>query len=578
MARGTQVKSNITAAQPAGFDLPRAQPPVFSDFSTLAETELTNALAAFDPETIEPEQDAEELGYTPTVYTQTISSQDYGSAPTYETPDEALANYNALLEEVQQQQQQTASVYNYNNYDPGDFARAGFSGPSSVAGQAASDRIAEYLRENDIPPSIEVDGQTLFFTTGVGENALAQTLGDDYRASGSYDVYGPPGTYSTVYVPSESVFAGINPYLRAALGVATGGLSEAFISATNVISGEADTSDWINVALGGVNLAQQSGSGGFTASSGSPITGTTAPRTLAEMAEAGDIVSITGGLGGIAEEEGEGENNLAAILTAINNQLGEELFPTGTTPGRPTGSQDTDLNDPDKEGIDNTFNFDPDIPPPVLPKEPTETAASAAAAAAQAAEAAGASKAAAAAAAQAAYDAVMNGADAAAAAEAGANAAAGFEDTGGDTDTTTGTGGDDDADGLTDKDLGGNLGEDPDSPVRWQPQTEQILNPDFNPDTMDSVVLRQVYEAVLRGELSVDDYVKMGGKHRGALERGVSSDDVYSDYPPEYIEQEVEQEQLTEDDFNSRYEDGFLGGFFDALDFDGDGFVQAGAM
>jgi len=328
MARGTKVKTGrtrvpvreekrpvVTAAQPAGFDMPRAQPPRFSDFE--ADTELSNALAAFEPEAVEPEQEAEELGYTPTVYTQTISSQDYGAAPTYETPDEALSHYNALLEEVQQQQAQTASVYNYNNYDPGDFARAGFSGPSSVGGQAAADRIAEYLRENDIPPSIEVDGQTLYFTTGVGENALAQTLGDDYSASGSYDVYGTAGTYSTVYTPPEGVFAGLNPYLRAALGVATGGLSEGFISATNIISGEADTSDFINVALSGVNLAQQSGSGGFTASSGSPITGTTAPRTLAEMAEAGDIVSIGAGSVGVAEEQAEEDSQRQAQLAAI---------------------------------------------------------------------------------------------------------------------------------------------------------------------------------------------------------------------------------------------------------------------
>ena len=46
-----------TAAQPAGFDMPRAQPPVFSDFSTLADTELTNALAAFEPTTVEAEHD-----------------------------------------------------------------------------------------------------------------------------------------------------------------------------------------------------------------------------------------------------------------------------------------------------------------------------------------------------------------------------------------------------------------------------------------------------------------------------------------------------------------------------------------
>ena len=315
MARGPKVKAGSVripvreekrlaattpVAQPAGFDVPRAQPPVFSDFSTLADTELTNALAAFEPETLEPEQEAEELGYTPTVYTQTISSQDYGSAPTYETADEALANYNALLEEVQQQQAQTASVYNYNNYDPGDFARAGFSGPSSVGGQAAADRIAEYLRENDIPPSIEVNGQTLYFTTGVGENALAQTLGDDYSASGSYDVYGPAGTYSTVYTPREGVFAGINPYLRAALGVATGGLSEGFISATNIISGDADASDFINVALSGVNIAGQR-SGGFTASSGSPITGGATEAGLNLDGVPVKFIGASAGLAGIVE-------------------------------------------------------------------------------------------------------------------------------------------------------------------------------------------------------------------------------------------------------------------------------------
>ena len=329
MARGTKVKTGrtrvpvreekrpvATAAQPAGFDMPRAQPPRFSDFE--ADTELSNALAAFEPEAVEPEQQAEELGYTPTVYTQTISSQDYGAAPTYETADEALSHYNALLEEVQQQQAQTASVYNYNNYDPGDFARAGFSGPSSVAGQAASDRIAEYLRENDIPPSIEVDGQTLYFTTGVGENALAQTLGDDYSASGSYDVYGPAGTYSTVYTPPESVFAGINPYLRAALGVATGGLSEGFISATNIISGDADASDFINVALSGVNIAGQPGSGGFTASSGSPITGA-AGAVESGLSLGGVPVNLVGagaGLGGIAEEEVDDEDELEELRKA----------------------------------------------------------------------------------------------------------------------------------------------------------------------------------------------------------------------------------------------------------------------
>jgi hypothetical protein len=260
-----------TAAQPAGFDMPRAQPPVFSDFSTLADTELTNALAAFEPETFETEQEAEELlnieGYEPTSlmtygpngekYFQGIKAQDYGAAPTYETPDEALSNYGAFTEEVNNQMLQTASKYNYNNFDPGDVARAGFSGISSPASEAASNRVSEYLRQNQIPPSIEVDGQTLYFTSGFGEDTLAQTLGDDYSASGSYQSYGPAGTYSTVYTPSESVFAGINPYLRAALGVATGGASEAFISAARGLSGETlHASDWMNLATTGMNIYQ----------------------------------------------------------------------------------------------------------------------------------------------------------------------------------------------------------------------------------------------------------------------------------------------------------------------------------
>ena len=59
-------------------------------------------------------------GYTPTTYSQTVSSQDYGSTPDYETPEEALENYMSLYNRVQAQMAQTNSVYNYNNYDPSD--------------------------------------------------------------------------------------------------------------------------------------------------------------------------------------------------------------------------------------------------------------------------------------------------------------------------------------------------------------------------------------------------------------------------------------------------------------------------
>ena len=155
-------------------------------------------------EPVEEEEEETISGYTPTVYTQVIRSQDYGSTPEYETPEEALENYMSLYNRVQGQMAQTDRVYNYNNYDPGDFARMGYSGPRSVSQEAGSDALSQYLMENNIPPSITVDGQTLYFTSGLGEDVLNQILGDDYRASGSYEALGPVGTYSTVYQPRES--------------------------------------------------------------------------------------------------------------------------------------------------------------------------------------------------------------------------------------------------------------------------------------------------------------------------------------------------------------------------------------
>ena len=208
-------------------------------------------------------------------YFQGVRAQDYGKGPTYETPDEALANYNKLLDDVNKRVEQTASKYNYNNFDPGDFARAGFSGPSAPAQQAAADKVSDYLIKNKIPPSIEVDGQTLYFTTGFGEDALSGALGAEYKSRGSYEALGPAGTYSTIYKKPESIFSSINPVLRAALGVATGGASEAFISTAKAISGETlHAGDYLNLAVQGYKIAN------------APPT-TAVPQTGSEAIEAG---------------------------------------------------------------------------------------------------------------------------------------------------------------------------------------------------------------------------------------------------------------------------------------------------
>jgi len=187
--------------------------------------------------------------YTGTPY-QGIVAPTYSSGKTYDSPDQALAGLGSFLNNIDKSVKQTASKINYNQFDPGDFARAGYSGPSSVSNRAATEATAEYITKNKIPPSIEKDGQTLYLTTGLSEDVLARTLGDDYKASGSYEVYGPVGTYSTVYQKPQSVLSSINPVVRAALGVATGGLSEGFITGAKAISGETlHGGDYLSLAV-----------------------------------------------------------------------------------------------------------------------------------------------------------------------------------------------------------------------------------------------------------------------------------------------------------------------------------------
>ena len=55
---------------------------------------------------------------------------------------------------------------------------------------------------------------------------------------GTWEEQGPEGTYSTVYVPPLGMFEDINPLVRAALAVATGGVSEGFMAASKGLMGE----------------------------------------------------------------------------------------------------------------------------------------------------------------------------------------------------------------------------------------------------------------------------------------------------------------------------------------------------
>ena len=133
-------------------------------------------------------------------FQSTIREQDYGEAPVYTDADTALENYIDFYNRVQGQQEATSSVYNYNNYDPGDFARMGFAGPRAVSDRAGVDVVQDFLTENEIPLTQEIDGKTYYLTTGIGTPESYGARGD-----GRYVAQGPVGTYSTVFVEDPNV-------------------------------------------------------------------------------------------------------------------------------------------------------------------------------------------------------------------------------------------------------------------------------------------------------------------------------------------------------------------------------------
>lgn len=133
-------------------------------------------------------------------YQSTIREQDYGEAPVYTDANVALDNYMDFYNRVLAQQEATNRVYNYNQYDPGDFARMGFAGPRSVSNRAGVDVVQDFLTENEIPLTQEIDGKTYYLTTGIGTPESYGARGD-----GQYIAQGPVGTYSTVFVEDPNV-------------------------------------------------------------------------------------------------------------------------------------------------------------------------------------------------------------------------------------------------------------------------------------------------------------------------------------------------------------------------------------
>ena len=359
--------------------------------------------------------------------------------------------------------------------------------------ESVDNNIIDFVNDNNIPLYKDVNGRRVYLNTGT-EGSLTGIAKEGSDVT--YETYGPVGTYSSIAVPkARGIVAAFPPELRTALALMTGGMSEAVLAAAAGLAGDTlHTADWLNLAQGAYQFSQlktpvkaprsvdeiiASGDAvSLTEAQGIAATEAAKAAKAAKAAEAA-IASRSTAIGDAAVNAAFDSGKLTSLSTAADAQsvadaaintyrnsaaylidlakdnaglltdigievgstvissLGgdDELVPSGLLTGGSTVPQDIGVGNLDKEGIENEFEFDPDIKRPALPeetKDPAEAAASAAQAAASAAEAAGASAAASAAAAQAAYDAVMGGADAAAAAEVGAQAAADFKDEDGD--------------------------------------------------------------------------------------------------------------------------------------------------
>ena len=182
----------------------------------------------------------------------TIREQDYGEAPVYTDANVALDNYLDFYNRVREQQDFTDSVYNYTQYDPSDFARMGFAGARDVSDRAGVDVVQDFLTENEVPLSKEIDGQTFYLNTGIGTPESYGARGD-----GRYVNLGGVGTYSTVFVEDPSgieraltnplvstlLTAALPPVVRNAITVATA--DDPLRAAVGMLGGQ-----YVNDALG----------------------------------------------------------------------------------------------------------------------------------------------------------------------------------------------------------------------------------------------------------------------------------------------------------------------------------------
>ena len=156
------------------------------------------------------EVDAIRAGTTPSLNLNTyqgIPELDFGVGTQYDNPEEALSGYGDYFSNIQGQRESASQVVNYNQFDPGDFGREGISGPSAYIGKASGESLADYISKNEIPLTKEVDGKTMYLTTG-DQNASFRLMPDQF-SGGDLIAQGPVGTYSSVFVKDDSLAASV---------------------------------------------------------------------------------------------------------------------------------------------------------------------------------------------------------------------------------------------------------------------------------------------------------------------------------------------------------------------------------
>ena len=185
-------------------------------------------------ETFNPTPAPVERVPTTASFSQGLQVQDFGAQPKFGSPDEALANYGNVFNTLKGQEEQVNKVYNYNNFDPGDFGRTSVS--LREGNRAAGTGLAEYVQQNDIPLSKVIDGERKYLTTG---NAQAnQELWPNAFQGGDLVATGPAGTYSTTFQKDKNLLAQVasDPILGIAANFIPGGTLA--LTAAKAASGE----------------------------------------------------------------------------------------------------------------------------------------------------------------------------------------------------------------------------------------------------------------------------------------------------------------------------------------------------